>query len=67
MSHRLLFISRRLGVRVRKAFLLKPCASVGMPPSLTIALIELAPTIGFLSKFVKLNIQNYQFVQNINS
>jgi hypothetical protein len=67
MSHRLLFISRRLGVRVLKAFLLKPCASVGMPQSLTIALIELEPTIGFLSKFVKLNIQNLQFVKNRNS
>lgn len=48
--------------------------SEGIPPEalcvgrdasvLNVAMIGLAPTIGFLSKFVKLNIQNYRFVQN---
>jgi len=50
-----------------KAFLLETLC-VGQDASvLNVAISGLAQTIGFIIKFVKLNIRNCQFVQNILS
>ncbi|WP_168267259.1 hypothetical protein [Rhizobium leguminosarum] len=64
--HRLLFIwsmaFRQCGL---KAFLLETLC-VGRDASvLFVAMSGLAQTIGFLGKFVKLNILDYHFVQNL--
>jgi hypothetical protein len=59
---------------VHRATLSSSSRSEGIPPEalcvgrdasvLNVAMIGLAQTIGFLRKFVKLNIRNHQFVQN---
>ncbi|AAK90447.1 hypothetical protein F3P66_25495 (plasmid) [Agrobacterium fabrum] len=44
---------------------LKPYAPPEIPRSLDVAISGLAQTIGFLCKFVKLNIHCRQFVKNL--
>ncbi|TBZ26870.1 hypothetical protein E0H38_03445 [Rhizobium leguminosarum bv. viciae] len=54
-------------VRPKRHSSLRPLC-VGRDASvLFVAMSGLAQTIGFLGKFVKLNIRNYHFVQNLPS